>query len=139
MMLTFFLLFSNSQNIPKKCTYNSQYISHYEQVELIITLTETDMRHKNVICFKGGYQLIDPRITSPYMTLQCRYNNNNYYYVTKVNYLMLSSQLYILNLQLCARYSQLAHCKIRSTLPTSGCLSCNVPVPRQLWFTQLPV
>ena len=29
----------------KKCTYNSQHISHYAQVELTIMLTETNMRH----------------------------------------------------------------------------------------------
>ena len=29
----------------KKCTYNSQYVAHYAQVELTIMLTKTDMRH----------------------------------------------------------------------------------------------
>ena len=29
-----------------KCTYNSQYIAHYAQVELTIMLTKTDMRHE---------------------------------------------------------------------------------------------
>ena len=28
-----------------KCTYNSQYIAHYAQVELTIMLTKTNMRH----------------------------------------------------------------------------------------------
>ena len=30
----------------KKCTYNSQYIAHYAQVEPTIMLIKTDMRHK---------------------------------------------------------------------------------------------
>ena len=29
----------------KKCTYNSQYIAHYAQVEPTIMLTKTNMRH----------------------------------------------------------------------------------------------
>ena len=29
-----------------KCTYNSQYIAHYAQVEPTIILTKTDMRHE---------------------------------------------------------------------------------------------
>ena len=35
-----------SSKILMKCTYNSQYIAHYAQVELTIMLTETDMRHE---------------------------------------------------------------------------------------------
>ena len=30
----------------QKCTYNSQYIAHYAQVEPTIMLTKTDMRHE---------------------------------------------------------------------------------------------
>jgi hypothetical protein len=35
----------------KKCvyTYNSQYIAHYAQVEPIVMLEETDMRHSETL------------------------------------------------------------------------------------------
>ena len=47
-MLSFWpvMLFSNAQIMLKKCTYNSQYIAHYAQVEPTIILTKTDMRHE---------------------------------------------------------------------------------------------
>ena len=41
------MLFSNAQKIMlQKCTYNSQYIAHYAQVESTIILTKIDMRHE---------------------------------------------------------------------------------------------
>ena len=35
----------------QKCTYNSQYIAHYAQVELTIMLTKTDVRHEKTQLF----------------------------------------------------------------------------------------
>ena len=43
------MLFSNAKKsliMLKKCTYNSQYIAHYAQVELTIILTKTNMRYE---------------------------------------------------------------------------------------------
>ena len=42
----------------KKCTYNSQYIAHYAQVELTIMLTKTDiMRHEET---QSHYHRVQP-------------------------------------------------------------------------------
>ena len=46
------MLFSNAQKIPNnKCSRSApiipQYIAHYAQVEPIIKLIKTDMRHKD--------------------------------------------------------------------------------------------
>ena len=70
----------------KKCTYNSQYISHYAQVEPTIILTKTDMRCEetqfntlsstaaisalHVFGFESGYQLIG-KLKVNYQLLNC--------------------------------------------------------------------
>ena len=73
----------------EKCTYNSQYIAHYAQVEPIKMLTETDMRHNET---HSHYSRVRPF---------------QFYHVlgvmTKVNLLILNSYL-----QLCAlKFSKL--------------------------------
>ena len=60
----------------KKCTYNSQYITHYAQVESIKMLTqtghnETQLHYRQLwtlqfyYVLNGGYQLIDQLFNSP--------------------------------------------------------------------------
>ena len=72
------IIFSNAQIIMlKKCTFNSQYIAHYAQVEPTIV---TDMRHEeahvtlsssaaisvlHLLRFESGYQLIDQLFINP--------------------------------------------------------------------------
>ena len=48
-----------------KCTYNSQDIAHYAQVELTIMLIKTDMRHEETQLHYCQEQLIDQPFTSP--------------------------------------------------------------------------
>ena len=40
----------------QKCTYNSQYIAHYAQVEPTIMLTKPDIRHEETQLLYHGVQ-----------------------------------------------------------------------------------
>ena len=62
----------------RKCTYNSQCIANYAQVEPTIMLTKTCRRHRlhvailvlHVLRFESGHQLTDQPFTSPQYVVQ---------------------------------------------------------------------